>query len=224
MITIPAKPKPEYQVKTRLCPHCDKYCHLAWLPERKHISVAENKTLFLEKHFSASQCDNCGGICLWLGAVQIYPDKASVEPPNKDLPPDIKKLYDEAASILNKSPRASAALLRVALERLCKEKGNKNSSLDKNIKLLREQKMIPETLVQAMTAIRLVGNDAAHSDPSKIDFDVDDDESSAVAEKLFRMINIIADRLITNEKDVKDLMDDLNKEAQPQTPAEGGET
>ena len=60
--------------------------------------------------------------------------------------------------------------------------------------------MIPETLVQAMTAVRLVGNDAAHSDPSKIDFDVDDDESSAVAEKLFRMINIIADRF-NNERE-----------------------
>ena len=62
----------------------------------------------------------------------IYPDKASVEPPNEDLSEDIKKLYDEAASILNKSPRARRyTFARGIRKNSAKREGAKSNALVK---------------------------------------------------------------------------------------------
>jgi hypothetical protein len=51
----------------------------------------------------------------------IEPNIGGVPFPNNDLPEDIKNDYIEARDILNKSPRGSSALLRLAIQKLCKE-------------------------------------------------------------------------------------------------------
>jgi len=50
-----------------------------------------------------------------------------VEAPNSDLSEDIKKDYLKAANIFTDSPRASAALLRLALQKLCISSWRKRS-------------------------------------------------------------------------------------------------
>ena len=60
----------------------------------------------------------------------IYPRSIPFPDPNEDLDDGIKKLYREAANVYQDSPRASAALLRLCLEKLCQqlgEKGNLNA-------------------------------------------------------------------------------------------------
>ena len=209
---------PEYLSDGFDCPHCGIYSLQTWIPEGRNISVTGhlgNKnhiegSLSILEDFSACQCFRCKKICLWMNEKLIYPDLVSVKPPNQDLPEDIKKLYEEAASILHKSPRAATAVLRVALEKLCQEKGKQNLSLNENIALLIKNKEIPEILEKAMNTIRVFGNNAAH--PGKINFDGMD--SPDVARKLFKIINIIADRWITDEREVHELYEETVPESE----------
>jgi hypothetical protein len=55
----------------------------------------------------------------------VNPDTGTAPQPNTDLPESMKRIYTEAASISNKSPRGAAALLRLAVQVLCKELGEK---------------------------------------------------------------------------------------------------
>ena len=135
-----------------------------------------------------------------MGKKLVYPDTISVEPPNQDLPEDIKQLYKEAADILNKSPRAAAAILRLALEKFCQAHGDKKLRLSENIELLRRNNKIGEDVYKAMESIRAVGNDAVHA--GAIDFN--DENSLDVAKKLFKITNIIANRLITDKKEINE--------------------
>jgi hypothetical protein len=52
----------------------------------------------------------------------IYPEVISVDNLNEDMPEEVKFDYNEAALIVEKSPRAAAALLRLGIEKLCKRK------------------------------------------------------------------------------------------------------
>jgi len=45
----------------------------------------------------------------------IYPEVSGIQKPNQDLDADIIEDYLEAASILNRSPRGAAALLRLCI-------------------------------------------------------------------------------------------------------------
>jgi len=48
----------------------------------------------------------------------IHPRKLTAPIPHSDMPDDVKEIYEEARNISDISPRAAAALLRVALEKL----------------------------------------------------------------------------------------------------------
>jgi len=56
--------------------------------------------------------------------------------PNQDLNADIIADYNEACRIYNDSPRASAALLRLALQKLCKQLGETGENINEDIKKL----------------------------------------------------------------------------------------
>ena len=55
--------------------------------------------------------------------MMVYPDGMALPPPNSDLDTDIQEDYREAASIVNRSPRAATALLRLCVQKLCKQLG-----------------------------------------------------------------------------------------------------
>ena len=69
----------------------------------------------------------------------------------------------EAASVLQKSPRAAAALLRLALQKLCKQLGGKGKSIQQDIDLLMWKTGCHSGVLEAMDAVRIIGNDGAAS-------------------------------------------------------------
>ncbi|WP_217629438.1 DUF4145 domain-containing protein [Ulvibacter litoralis] len=118
----------------------------------------------------------------------IYPQVGNAPFPNTEMPKSVKKIYLEAASISNNSPRGAAALLRLSLQILCKELGESGKNIDSDIKSL-VQNGLPLIVQQSLDSVRVIGNDAVH--PGQIDTD-----DIVVVNKLFGLINVIVEYLI----------------------------
>jgi hypothetical protein len=131
----------------------------------------------------------------------IFPRKMIVALPNPDLQDDIRSDYLEASSVLGDSPRAAAALLRLALlrlalQKLCKQLGEKGENINDDIKSLVAKGLNP--LVQkSLDALRITGNNAVH--PGEINLT----EDPARVVKLFELINFIANKMITEPKEIE---------------------
>lgn len=154
------------------------------------------------KGFSVSRCAHCAAPSLWKGLALVHPALSTAPLPNADLPEDIKVDYEEARAILPVSPRGAAALLRLAIQKLCKHLGEPGKNIDADIAAL-VKKGLPQTLQQAMDTLRVVGNESVH--PGELD--VRDDP--VLANGLFRLVNIIAEKLISEQKEIAQLYSTL---------------
>ena len=127
--------------------------------------------------------------------------------PNPDLPDDIKRDYEEARQILASSPRGSAALLRLAIQKLCVHLEEKGENINEDIGAL-VAKGLPTMVQQALDLVRVIGNNAVH--PGQID--LDDDKK--VADKLFPLVNVIAEVMISQPNQIKTLYESVLPESQ----------
>jgi Domain of unknown function (DUF4145) len=124
----------------------------------------------------------------------LYPKIDETLPrPHKDMPEDIRVDYEEARSVFSVSPRSSAALLRLVIQKLCKVYGGKGSNINDDIKLL-VANGLPEKIQKALDIVRIIGNESVH--PGQID--VKDD--SHMARDLFEIVNEIVDDRVTYQK------------------------
>src|SRR5580704_6314745 len=69
-------------------------------------------------NISASWCHSCVGFAIWVEDKIVYPDRQHVIEAHEDMPASVKRDFDEAATILAKSPRGAAALLRLCIQKL----------------------------------------------------------------------------------------------------------
>lgn len=132
----------------------------------------------------------------------IYPKILFVEQPNQDLNEEIKEDYLEAANVLNDSPRSAAAILRLALQKLCKQLGEKGRNINDDIGELVKKGLNP-TIQKSLDVLRITGNNAVH--PGELNLKEDRDRVL----KLFRLINFIAEKMITEPKEIDGLYQDL---------------
>jgi len=132
----------------------------------------------------------------------VYPEESGVQPPNPDLNEDIQSDYSEAKVIVNKSPRGAAALLRLCIQKLCTQLGEKGENINDDIANL-VKKGLPARIQQALDTVRMIGNEAVH--PGQID--LKDDRDTAL--KLFKWVNLIANVMITEPKEVEELYETL---------------
>ncbi|MGO7286575.1 hypothetical protein ACCT25_30075, partial [Rhizobium ruizarguesonis] len=80
-----------------------------------------------------TKCFNCQEVAVWVGGVMTYPEPVTVSSANPDTPPEIMRDYDEARLIVQKSPRGAAALLRLAIQKLCKHLGEPGKNINEDI-------------------------------------------------------------------------------------------
>jgi hypothetical protein len=145
-----------------------------------------------------SRCYECDEVAVWLGDKMIWPLKGEAPPANADLPSEVRRDYDEAGTILNASPRGAAALLRYAIQALCKFLGEPGKHLDTDIASL-VRKGLDVRVQRALDIVRVIGNNAVH--PGQIDMR----DNRDTAEKLFRLVNLIAEKMITEQRHVDEM-------------------
>jgi hypothetical protein len=149
-------------------------------------------------NFQIAQCAHCSELTLWIGEKMVFPigDFSGIAEPNPDLNQDIQEDYSEAKAIFDKSSRGSAALLRLALQKLCVQLGEKGKNINDDIASL-VQKGLPVKIQQALDIVRVIGNNAVH--PGQIDLKDDPDS----ARQLFALTNLIADVMVSQPKHVE---------------------
>jgi hypothetical protein len=157
-------------------------------------------------NLSVSKCYSCSELTIWIDNQVLWPKSGEAAPPNVDLPNDIKDDYLEASSILNLSPRGSAALLRLAVQKLCRFLGEHGKDINQNIASL-VAKGLDQRIQQALDVVRVVGNHAVH--PGTIDLKDD----RATAARLFELVNLISERMISQPRHVEEMFSNLPPEA-----------
>lgn len=132
----------------------------------------------------------------------VYPKSILVDSPNDDLPQEVKDDYIEAASILSYSTRGAAALLRLAIQKLCNYLVDGEGDLNTKIGELVNQGL-NRKVQQALDIVRVIGNEAVH--PGQIDLKDDINTAS----QLFRLVNIIGHQMITEPSEVDAMFNSL---------------
>lgn len=149
------------------------------------------------------QCQLCKARAIWVEGKMVHPAQSAAPYPNDDMPDDVKTDFVEAREIVERSPRAAAALLRLATERLVIHLGGKtDSKINANIQFLVDNKDLRIDIQRALDILRVVGNDAVH--PGTIDVDSKED-----AINLFNLMNIIVTTMITEKKLISELYQSL---------------
>ncbi len=160
------------------------------VPENQHPNV---HFLAAGPNLHLSQCQACHQFGIWVGIDLVWPPATMAPPAHEDMPEILKTDFEEARTILALSPRGAAALLRLCIQKLCKELNEKGENINDDIAAL-VKKGLPLQIQQALDTVRVIGNNAVH--PGKIDL-LDD---RATAEGLFHLLNMIIDRLIGEPK------------------------
>lgn len=191
---------PTFLEVTFRCPHCDIVAVQQW--EQAQYWDLEMEMSSDIPALRSCRCTHCIEYSFWYKEKMIYPSKSPAPNPHPDIPTDIIDDYNEAASILDKSPRGAAALLRLALQKLMKSLGESGSHIDSDIKSL-VRKGLPLQIQQALDILRVIGNESVH--PGSIDMK----DNKEVATKLFELINIIVQNQITQPKEINLLFESL---------------
>lgn len=191
---------PAHKATSFNCPFCNAYARQLWFDARNHNYSAGDRSDVDQTNFCF--CSHCDRYSIWHEGVMIYPNFAGIDPPNEDLLPDIVVDYEEAASIFQKSPRGAAALLRLAVQKLCKQLGEPGKDINTDISSLVKKGLSP-TIQQALDAIRVIGNESVH--PGQLDLRDD----PVIVQTLFRLLNKIAETMISEPRQIQEIYDKI---------------
>ena len=183
------------------------YCHI--FSQQEYYEYHFNEDFIstggvpqIKDRLELRRCSHCGGKFFYINNKLMYPEPEVIAPV-KDMPEDVKNLFEEAASISHRSPRAACALLRLAIEILCTHLNADGNTIDAKITSLVKRGLSKE-IQEALDVVRVVGNNAVH--PGQISFDVDDEST---ANMLFNLLNIIVERLICEPAAINRLYEQL---------------
>ena len=198
---------PKFNEKAFNCPYCGVYAHQEWFSgvgygnlARQYMGDIVDVVGIKGKldGMSVSVCSHCDNKVLWLNENILLPRNLPVPPPPEDTPLEVKRIYIEAGMVLNDSPRASGALIRLALELLLQNINKNKLSLNENINKLMESG-ITQQLIKAVSILRINGNDIMHTGVIKILENKDD------VVYLFELFNMIVEELIEEPKKLNEI-------------------
>ncbi len=201
------------------CPHCNVYAKQRWshlgavgdaYTTRGQYGATYQSNVYnltistgtLPEDWSISFCEHCSNVVIWKEELIIYPKQIQVSQPNTDLSTEIQKDYLEAANVLRESPRSAAAILRLALQKLCQQLGEKGENINDDIASLVKKGLNP-AIQKSLDSLRITGNNALH--PGELDLTEDVERVL----QLFKLLNFIAEKMLTEPKEINSFYDQL---------------
>lgn len=195
---------PTYNSQQFHCVHCNVFAKQHWSADGFFSGMTYSTALHFKSDspLKISRCSHCLENTLWFEEKIIVPNIQGFIQAHEDMPEEIKRDFQEAISIVNKSPRGAAALLRLVIQKLMIEIGEKGENINQDIANLFKKGLHPH-IQQALDYCRVVGNNAVHPGEIKLD------DSPEVAQTLFEMINLIIEELIARPKRAQELFANL---------------
>jgi hypothetical protein len=197
-------PKVDFKANAFRCPHCGVYAKQEWYNIAKEAVSAKGLDYYagFVSDLYLSLCSQCGRYALWLNDKILYPAFSIAPWPNDDMPVNVKEDFLEARSIVNASPKAASALLRIGLQKLMCSLGESGKNMEIDVSGL-IRKGLPGRFRGALRAVRAIGADSVH--PGEIS--VTDDLETATA--LFSLINMIVEATFSQQRKVNQLTTSL---------------
>lgn len=198
-----------------ICPHCgvNSTYELLAIPEKYkgdyvaklHYRLNDEITVSPEDLFDfydpneyiVARCNNadCRKLSFWVDGKLAWPAGGGLHP-SQYMPEEAKKVFEEAQSVANLSPRSACALLRVCLERIVDNIGKQGNYPDYKDKSRLYDKIkslnLNENFQLLCDVCRCAGNENAHSGS----LNLDDGETQELAQVMAIMINALVDSLI----------------------------
>ncbi len=194
--------RPEFQQDSFTCPHCGCFSQHEW----RWIAL-HNSTIEAPSQWTTSWCVRCRRYCFWEDRSLVWPLRSGLADPIDGCPKEVESVYDEARQVFPYSPRASAALLRLAIQMICVERGLPGKDLNSDIATL-VRNGLPVQIQQSLDLVRVVGNNAVH--PGEIQIKENKDK----IETFFGLVNLIVDMLIVQPAKITAMFDTLVPQAQ----------
>lgn len=191
---------PEFQKTAFNCPTCNAYAHQTW-NNAPFYDAFSSPIVMLR----VATCIHCKNFSFWINKELIYPPKITAPLAHKDMPKPVLGYYNEARQVSVSSPRAAAALLRIAAKKLCETLEETESNLNLAIGNLRK-KGLPESVITSLDTVRIVGNEGGAHEGQ---IDLTGKDNKQIVDKLFWLINFIVQKTITEPQEVKDMFASL---------------
>ena len=193
-------PTPTFRADAFICPHCSHFARQRW-GQSNHTSLTIGTTTYggfdvTVDNLLVSKCDACTKIMLWKDGNSVWPRSSLAPEAHPDFPATLRDDYEEARQIYNDSPRASAALLRLTLQKLCAYLGAPGENINSDIQHLYDEFGLGRRVRDSMDILRVIGNNAVH--PGEIDLQ----DNREISLGLFRMINFIVDKAISEPNQI----------------------
>jgi hypothetical protein len=175
------------------CMHCGVLSQQVWDSLVPENAIRTRQLAFVG--YARCVCRNCTGVSIWNEAEErcVDPVIGGGPRPHVEMPEDVKADYEEARRIFGQSPRGACALLRLSVQKLCRDLGEKGENINDDIQSL-VQKGLPEEVQEAMDSLRVIGNSAVH--PGEMDLKDDTDTASA----LFSLLNFVVEEMIAKPR------------------------
>jgi len=137
------------------CPNCHKFI----ISLLKYTVEPHDKSQRVKRRQSVKTKEN---------SFLVYPKGISRAPLSAAVPDIYAQDYKEACLVFSDSPKASAALSRRCLQNLLRDVQKvKHQDLSKEIQEVLDLKVLPSHLGEAIDAVRIIGNFAAHPNKNK---------------------------------------------------------
>ena len=183
---------PQYELTNFNCPYCNAFAH-----QQSYKLLQQRGIQYYDVPNDAkiTFCYSCKKSSFWIDRQMVYPKLVTQPIAHYDMPENVKELYNEARLVCELSPRSAATLLRVSLERLVEYLGFKTGNLNQRISNLKS-KGLSEKIINSLDIVRIYGNDGAHNN----EMNMDGKDSSEIVNKLFWLVNVIVEKVITEPK------------------------
>lgn len=197
---------PQRGLKAFNCVHCSAFAHQEWFT----LYYVDGGQRYSLENFSISICRRCEKPSVWYWSDLVFPNIVTAPPCHADAPEDVKEDFEEARQIAAMSPRGAAALLRLALQKLMVDLGEKGDNIHNDIGNL-VAKGLPVAVQQALDSVRVIGNNMVHP-PGVLNVD----DTPELVNRMFSLLNFIVDNRITQPRKLAELYGSL-----PETTLEG---